>query len=436
MNKRKLVRIMLFLMVGSWAITTSGQFTNFRKEEAVIVLKNAKDEIKKHYYDTKYHGIDLDAHFKKAEDRVREAQNTGQLFGIIAQALVDFDDSHLFFLPPPRMNRYEYGIIFKAYGQDIFITAVKPDSDAMAKGIKPGDRIVSINGFPVIREKLWVLQYLFYTLRPQPALRLVLQPPDQPERTVDVNAKVTTGKQIKDLTNSSDIGEYFRDQEEQDYLRRQRYEKMGEEIFIWKMPGFDIEEDNVDVMIDRARKCKALILDLRGNGGGYVVTLQRLVSSVFDREIKIAERQGRKELKPIIAKKRGGAYDGKIIVLIDSASASASEIFAKVTQLEKRGIVLGDRSAGAVMESRGYFHQFGDSTIISYGFSVTDADVIMSDGKSLERVGVLPDKSLLPTAKDLAAGRDPVLAAAVAMLGSKLTAEEAGKLFPFEWRKS
>ena len=436
MHKRKMVRVVLFLIVGSWAVTTLGQFTNFRKEEAMIVLKNAKDEIKKHYYDTKYHGIDLDAHFKKAEDRVREAQNTGQLFGIIAQSLVDFDDSHLYFLPPPRMNKYEYGVVFKAYGQDIFISTVKPESDAMAKGVKPGDRVLSINGFPTIREKLWVLQYLLYTLRPQPALHLVLQAPDQPERTVDVNAKVTTGKQIKDLTNSSDLNDYLRDQEEQDYLRRQRYEKLGDEIFIWKMPGFDIEEDTVDLMIDRARKCKALILDLRGNGGGYVVTLQRLVSSVFDREIKIAERQGRKELKPIVAKKRGVAYDGKIIVLTDSGSGSASEIFAKVIQLEKRGIVIGDRSAGAVMEARGYFHQFGDSTIIPYGFSVTDADVIMSDGKSLERVGVLPDKLLLPSAKDLAAGRDPVLAAAVVMLGGKLTAEEAGKLFPLEWRKS
>jgi C-terminal processing protease CtpA/Prc len=59
--------------------------------------------------------------------------------------------------------------------------------------------------------------------------------------------------------------------------------------------------------------------------------------------------------------------------------------------------------------------------------------VIMSDGNTLEKVGVTPDELLLPTPADLAAGRDPVLAHAAELAGLKLDPVEAAKLFPFKW---
>jgi C-terminal processing protease CtpA/Prc len=141
-------------------------------------------------------------------------------------------------------------------------------------------------------------------------------------------------------------------------------------------------------------------------------------------------------MKPQVAKTRGDkVFKGQLIVLLDSRSASAAELFARVVQLENRGTVLGDRSAGAVMESRVYPHQSGLDVVAFWALSVTDADLIMGDGKSLEKTGVIADETILPSAADLAAKRDPALARAVELAGIKLDAAKAGSFFPIEWRK-
>jgi C-terminal processing protease CtpA/Prc len=158
-----------------------------------------------------------------------------------------------------------------------------------------------------------------------------------------------------------------------------------------------------------------------------------MVGGFFDHDVKIADRVQRKESKPQIAKPIHHVFDGKLIVLVDSESASASELFARVMQIEKRGVVLGDHSSGSVMEATHYQYQLGTDTVVFYGASITDVDLIMTDGTSLEHVGVEPDKLLIPSAGAIAAGRDPVLAYAAGQLGVKIDPVDAGKLFPYEW---
>jgi carboxyl-terminal processing protease len=234
----------------------------------------------------------------------------------------------------------------------------------------------------------------------------------------------------------TDFWNLIRDEENEEHLMRIRYAEMGDELLVSQFPRFFFDQTEVDRLIDKARKHKALIVDLRGNPGGAVDTLKYLLGGIFDNEVKIGDRVGRKEHKPEVAKSGGhNIFTGKVTVLVDSKSASASELFARVVQLEKRGIVIGDRSSGSVMEAKHYSHQMGSDTVVFYGASITDADIIMSDGKSLEHRGVTPDEVVLPTAADLASGRDPVLAHAAGLFGVKLTPEDAGKMFPFEWPK-
>jgi C-terminal processing protease CtpA/Prc len=62
---------------------------------------------------------------------------------------------------------------------------------------------------------------------------------------------------------------------------------------------------------------------------------------------------------PLTSKTMSNKFSGKLVVLVDSDSASCSELFAKVIQLEKRGNVLADNTSGAVMESRQYSERMG-----------------------------------------------------------------------------
>src|SRR5258708_17501049 len=163
------------------------------------------------------------------------------------------------------------------------------------------------------------------------------------------------------------------------------------------MPGFSLDPTRGDDMMGKARKFPAIILDLRGNSGGRVDMLLRLIGNIFSEGTKVYDEKRRKETKEVDAKSIGkNAFTGKLVVLIDSGSASASEVFSRVIQLEKRGTIIGDRSAGAVMESRIFPHQLGVGVLVPFASSITVADLIMKDGISLEKVGVTPDILLTP----------------------------------------
>jgi carboxyl-terminal processing protease len=90
-----------------------------------------------------------------------------------------------------------------------------------------------------------------------------------------------------------------------------------------------------------------LIVDLRGNPGGYLGAVIQMVNEFLDKGELIVYTEGRSQpRKEYDASKRGTFFGKKVIVLVDEFSASASEIFAGAIQDNDRGTIIGRRTFG------------------------------------------------------------------------------------------
>lgn len=422
-----IVSVMLVILI----INVSGQsLDRIAKGQAKDILKAVKVAVKQDYFDPSFRGMDLEVRFKLAEEKIDSASSIGQAFGIIAQAVIELNDSHTRFYPPSRTGSVEYGWRMQMIGEKCYVTAVRPKSDAEQKGLKVGDQVLQIAGFKPTRKEMWKINYYYNLISPRTSLNLTVTSPGEtvPKELV-IASKVTTSKarlSFEDLIREIEL--------DTSGGVTHRFGRVGSTV-VWKMPSFVIDPSQIDqIMQGRIANSSNLILDLRNNSGGYVVALERLAGYFVEKDTEIAMPKGRKPMKPMVARAPGKAgYEGRVIILVDGNSGSASELLSRFLQLQQRAVVIGDRTAGAVMQSRTFPMQLGADSIIPYGISVTNADVVMSDGVSLEHAGVSPHIELVPSGADLFAGRDPVLAAAFKLLDQNVSPEDAGKMFPRNW---
>jgi carboxyl-terminal processing protease len=433
--------IVVLAVLGTTLRSASAQtLSKLDRGRAEQMLQTIANDVEKHYYDPKMHGIDWNTQLAEYKKKLDGATSMNMALSVVAAALDSLNDTHTFFLPPQRPYTHSFGWQIQMIGDRCFVTQVRPRSDAESKGVKLGDQVLSIDGFDLNPENLRKMKYIFNLLRPQPSLSVVLLSPTGQQRQVDITARIRQFKRVMDISGQgddgdSDIWQLIREEETEDHLLRVRTVKLGEELMVLKLPEFSgFSNSEIWGMLKKARDCKTLVMDLRGDPGGSEDTLSQILSHLFDHDVKIGDRVERKGTKPLMVKHNShDQFTGKLIVLVDQNSASASELLARVVQIEKRGIVIGDHTAGAVMEAKHYDYTVGTDTVLFYGASITEANIIMTDGKSLEHVGVTPDEIVLPSAADLANSRDPALARAAAIAGVKVDPQDAGKMFPYEW---
>ena len=428
--RRPLV-VALPLLIAS-VVCLRAQSLSLDRQRGEMMLDTMLKDLRDHYYDPALHGVDVESRIAAAKQRIRAAGSTAEVLSIVAQVPVDLADSHTRFLPPARSIDVDYGWSSMFVGDAYLVRSVDPHSDAAKQGLHAGDQVLQIGQFTPTRRNEPLLWYLLTALKPQPMLRLVVQPPGASARTVDLASKITQTRGQIDTRNENDV-----DASRRDYERRSKSERRHElvslsnDVQVWRMPYFDLDASDVDRQFDKVGRTGTLILDLRGNVGGSEETMLRVLGNLFDKDVVVGELREKAHSRSLVAKTRGHGrtFSGKLFVLVDSDSASASEVVARAIQLEQRGTVAGDRSAGAVMRAAIFQHQLGVEVSIYWAMEVTTADLVHPDGKSLEHVGVVPDILVLPSQEDLAQDRDPVLAQVASSLGIAIDASKAAALF-------
>ena len=329
-----------------------------------VVDKEFEDKVNNltSYIDTFY----LDADKVKKED----LQN-----GMYKGLMNSIDDKYAQYYTPDEYNDFQetnngqYGGIGAYVSQNSDtgdIVIVNPFDGAPAKeaGIKPGDIIVDIDGTSVVGMEL------------SDAVTLMKGEPDtdvsvkvlRDGEYIDVNItrKVVDVPTVKhEIIENGDIG----------YIYVSDFDKVTSTQFRQALD--DIE----------AKNAKALIVDIRDNGGGMLDVVVDMLDRLLPEGLLVytETNQGRDEEYYSTNEE---SYDKPMAVLINGYSASASEVFAGAVQDYKAGTIIGTTSYGkGIVQSIFSLNKDGDGSAIK----LTTARYYTPNGRNIHGIGITPD---------------------------------------------
>jgi carboxyl-terminal processing protease len=167
-----------------------------------------------------------------------------------------------------------------------------------------------------------------------------------------------------------------------------------------------------------AQNPKGIILDLRYNPGGYLVTSVEVMSEFVDEGVVLIEQYGDGTRDTYSALGNGKATDLPIVVLINEGSASASEIVAGTLQDYGRATLVGVQSYG-----KGSVQTWAPLSNNQGAARVTIAKWLTPNERAIDGVGLTPDIIVEMTDDDYANARDPQLDKAVEILTGLIAQE-------------
>lgn len=223
----------------------------------------------------------------------------------------------------------DIGAVLIIFNDTIHVECIVPAGPSDIAGIKPGDCIVKIDGHPTAKIK-----------KSSGEVYQLLSGPDGSQLTVSVlrqgypkvlDFTVTRNRIIKKTLDS-----YYMIDKNTGYIKVNQFERSTYKEFVEALTQL------------QAQGAKRFMIDLRGNGGGYMEIAVLMANEFLPAGQPIVATRGRRKQynQPFNSDGKGAFKNVEIAVLIDEHSASASEIFAGALQDNDRALIVGRRSFG------------------------------------------------------------------------------------------
>ena len=271
------------------------------------------------------------------------------------------------------------GIEMMKQGDYVVVTRTLPNNPARKAGVHAGDIIFAING-----EEVW----------------------DKDTEIIASKLRGPSGEKVK-LTVA-------RDKQKLDFeLVREKINNVSADITYQDKTAiisvYRFSEDTGTLVQSFTKDFKnkginKVILDLRNNGGGYVTAARDLLSLWLDGD-KILTQKSATIGQTITYAKHGEATlkDMKTIVLVNTATASASEIVAGALKDYKKATILGTKTYGkGVVQTM--LELSGGSLL-----KITTAHWYTPEGQTINKTGISPDIEVERSYSDINSGKDPQL---------------------------
>jgi carboxyl-terminal processing protease len=221
------------------------------------------------------------------------------------------------------------GVEFTRLNDSVLVVASLSGGPSEQAGIRAGDKIVEVDGKPLVGPDL-TNQMVIRQLRGKKGSRVKLGI----FRSGQPSLLQFTVVRDKIPIYSLDLAYHIKPGTA--YIRLNKFAASTMQEF---GEAFD--------RLNRQQKIERLILDLRGNPGGYLNAATDLADEFLDGNKLITYTEGRTKPREEFKASRMGRFEqGKLLVLIDEGSASASEIIAGSVQDWDRGLLIGRRSFG------------------------------------------------------------------------------------------